>query len=101
LPLVFYWQTLASVQQDYTTFVHLLDNSGKIVAQIDLPPLSGTRPTSLWQVGETVRDEYPLTLPANLPPGAYRLSLGLYVAPNGGRLGGNEAEIAGVQVTGK
>jgi 4-amino-4-deoxy-L-arabinose transferase-like glycosyltransferase len=97
-PLVFYWQTLAPVQQDYTTFIHLLDNSGKIVAQLDLAPLSGTRPTSLWKPDEIVRDEYPLTIPANLSPGEYKLVIGLYIPPNGGRLkpgnGTDEAEVA-------
>lgn len=104
VPLVIYWQSLSPVQANYTTFVHLLDSSGKIVAQLDLAPLSGTRPTSIWKPGETVRDEYPLTLPANLAPGEYRVSLGLYIAPNGGRLaltsGGDEAEI-GKLVVGK
>ncbi len=101
LPLVFYWQTISPVQQDYTTFIHLLDSAGKIVAQLDLAPLSGTRPTSLWQPGETVRDEYPLALPANLPPGEYRLTLGLYLPPNGARLvsnKGDEPEVARLKI---
>ncbi len=86
LTINLYWQTLRPPGQNYTTFLHLLDTQGKIVAQIDLAPLAGTRPTSVWKSGEVVADDYPLTIPPNLVPGNYRLSVGLYVAPNGPRL---------------
>ncbi len=35
-------------------------------------------PTSLWRPGETLVETVALPLPADLPPGAYTLALGLY-----------------------
>lgn len=78
LSVVLYWQTLRTPNANYTTFLHLLDAQGQRVAQLDLPPFGGTRPTSNWQPGEVVRDEYPMVLPPGLAPGSYRLVVGLY-----------------------
>jgi len=35
------------LDQDYTVFVHLLDSSGKLIAQADSQPRSGTYPPRL------------------------------------------------------
>lgn len=87
-----YWQTVKTPSVDYTTFLHVLDASGKTVSQVDLAPFAGTRPTSTWKPGDLVRDEYPLTLPANLPAGKYRVVVGLY-QPNGPRLNLSDGRI--------
>jgi 4-amino-4-deoxy-L-arabinose transferase-like glycosyltransferase len=103
LTIGLYWQTLKTPGRDYTTFLHLLNSDGKIVAQVDLPPFAGTRPTSTWQPGQLVRDEYPLSLPGNLPAGQYRVVVGLYL-PDGPRLnladGRIEADMFNLEVTG-
>ena len=49
-------------------------------------PDQGRRPTALWRPGQTVTDAHELQLPADLPPGKYRILAGLYVAPDGPRL---------------
>jgi 4-amino-4-deoxy-L-arabinose transferase-like glycosyltransferase len=102
LSLILYWQTLDTMQQNFSVFVHVLDEKGNRVAQLDLPPLAGTRPTTTWQPGEIVRDEYPLTFPAELAPGIYQFSVGFYIAPNGSRLtlpdGGDNVIIGSVTV---
>ena len=36
--------------------------------------------------GQVIEDRVPLALPADLPPGVYRLRLGLYTADDGRRL---------------
>ncbi|HEX7593451.1 MAG TPA: glycosyltransferase family 39 protein [Anaerolineae bacterium] len=82
LGLTLYWQALAPLDRDYTVFVHALDASGKIVAQTDRQPQAGNYPTSIWDVGEQIRDEYVLSL----PPGNYRIEIGLYRADTGERL---------------
>lgn len=84
--LTLYWRALSTVPADYTVFVHLLDSGGQIRAQGDSPPAGGIYPTSAWQPGEVVRDPRPLRLPANLPPGEYRLVVGLYDPATGRRL---------------
>jgi len=60
-----YWQCAALSDADYTVFVHLLDASGNIVAQLDAPPRNGKYPTSIWDVGEIVKDEYDLPIPTD------------------------------------
>jgi 4-amino-4-deoxy-L-arabinose transferase-like glycosyltransferase len=72
------WRALAPPDQDYTVFVHLLDQSGEILAQTDGQPLAGRYPTSLWRTGDTVQDVHLITIPANLPVGAYQLAIGIY-----------------------
>jgi hypothetical protein len=77
-----YWRALAASEVDYTLFVHVYDAAGNRVAQRDLPPRFEDYPTSRWQPGELVIDRADLALPA-LPPGDYRLELGLYDAASG------------------
>jgi hypothetical protein len=80
LLLVLYWRARVAPEQDYTVFVHALDAVGNIIAQVDRQPQP--YPTSLWDAGEQVRDEYTLTLPAS----ARRVIVGLYRAETGERL---------------
>ncbi len=64
-------------------------------------------PTSTWTVGQTVRDQVPLVLPADAPPGrdTLRVRLG-WLRPNGERLpvrrwllpAGDDITLPGVQV---
>jgi 4-amino-4-deoxy-L-arabinose transferase-like glycosyltransferase len=76
--LTLYWNCLRSISRNYFVFVHLVDASGNVVAQLDNPPLRGTYPTSLWSPGEVVPDGYDLHLPKNLPTGKYRFEVGWY-----------------------
>ncbi len=78
LRLTLFWQSLAALSTDYTSFVHLRDETGATVAQRDGQPLDGAYPTSRWQPGEVVIDPITLTLPEELPPGQYKLFTGLY-----------------------
>jgi hypothetical protein len=74
------WQSLAETDHSYTAFVHLLNESGQLVAQDDHLPLQGRRPTDTWALGEVIIDQHTLPLPADLAPGRYRLEIGLYDA---------------------
>ncbi len=86
LEIVLYWESLASVGENYDIFVHLLDGTGTIVAQIDQQPLSGLTATSSWQEGDLIRDPLSMNLPADLKPGTYDLQMGLYLKKTGERL---------------
>jgi len=77
-PLSLYWRAESNIDTDYTVFVQLLGPAGLPVAQIDGYPVAAFRPTSSWAVGETIRDNYGLSLPADAPPGRYRLIAGMY-----------------------
>lgn len=71
------WQTNPTPAADYLLFTHLLTPAGQLVGQVDAPP-SGPTPTTAWQPGRAITYTYPLFVPADLPPGNYWLSLGLY-----------------------
>jgi hypothetical protein len=86
LQVSLYWQSLTQVDTDYTVFVHLYNESGKIVTQLDEPPVAGQYPTSLWDSGEIIRDTFTLNLPSQVEPGAYHLVVGLYDPITGKRL---------------
>ena len=78
LRLVLYWQAHGPVGADYTVFTHLLDASGVLRGQQDNPPVGGTYLTSQWRRAEIVVDAYEIAIPSDLPPGAYKLEVGLY-----------------------
>jgi len=84
--LTLYWQALAEMDRRYTVFVHLLDSDNRIVAQMDSEPLGGTHPTTEWQFGEIVRDNYGLLIAPDTPPGEYLLEVGMYYLPTLERL---------------
>ena len=85
LTLKLLWETLQAAPADYTTFVHVVNGAGELVAQQDRPPLAGFAPTHTWAPGQLLEDEYQLPLPADLPDGVYEIRLGLY-AKDGSRL---------------
>lgn len=78
LSLTLYWQADTMVGQDWTTFIHLLNEAGEKVAQVDRVPGDGIYPPSAWQPGLLVADQYELSLPSDLAPGRYRLIFGWY-----------------------
>jgi 4-amino-4-deoxy-L-arabinose transferase-like glycosyltransferase len=98
LDLRLYWQALSDLDEDYTVFVHWLDEEGRILAQQDNQPCNGGYPTGLWNEGEIVEDLYHLTVPADrslvrLAVGMYRLETLERLAAfdeNGQRLAGDQ-----------
>lgn len=78
VPVILQWQASRISAANYTVFVHLLGADGKVAAQMDTQPAGGTRPTGTWLPGETVRDNIGVALPASVPPGAYRVEIGMY-----------------------
>jgi hypothetical protein len=92
LNLTLYWQAMERMDVSYKVFVHLVDlNTGAVVAQDDAMPRRWTYPTSWWELGEVVEDPIPLPL-VEVPPGRYRLQLGLYHPKTGERLPAFSAE---------
>jgi hypothetical protein len=85
--LVLHWHALETPGRDYYAFVHLLDEDGNIVAQDDGPPGDGDLPTLGWLPGEYLLDPHLLQIPFGLPPGPYRLAVGLYDPATNFRLG--------------
>ena len=50
------WQSHADLKENYTWFVHVLDEQGQIVAQQDRHPQGGFALTSSWKPGTTITD---------------------------------------------
>ncbi len=86
VPVVLYWRAEQEMADDYTVFVHLVDEQGVIWGQQDREPENGFYHTSFWDVGETVADQYELTVDEETPPGEYQVEAGMYVLATGERL---------------
>jgi 4-amino-4-deoxy-L-arabinose transferase-like glycosyltransferase len=93
-----FWQALANGDEPYVVFAQLQDETGQPVALSETPPIY---PSDRWSAGFLLRDPHKIPLPANLPPGTYRLVVGLLRA-DGSRLpvaGDDQVELATVETT--
>jgi hypothetical protein len=107
--LTLYWMAAGEIQEDYTVFVHLLGEDGELIAQQDNPPGRGSRPTSGWEAGALIEDQYELPFPDDRSMGEYALSVGMYnsatierldvISPDGQRLPEDRAILTTVQVS--
>lgn len=86
LHITLYWKALAPVDKDYTVFVHLLGEGADIWGQRDSMPQGGLAPTSAWQAGQIIRDQYEVRVKDESPPLVCTLEVGLYDAATGVRL---------------
>jgi hypothetical protein len=74
------------MDQDYTVFVHILDEGQRIWGQEDIGPVHGTYPTSQWKEGEIIEDIHSVQLSYEAPPGEYQIEVGLYLLSTMARL---------------
>ena len=92
------WQAVVQPKADYSLFVQLLDQDGKVQVQRDLPLVDSDpssqafQATSAWQAGQEATSLVGLGIPAGTPPGPYRLILGLYDPAGGKRLPTGETD---------
>jgi mannosyltransferase len=75
LHLTFYWQANNVPRADWWFDLVLSDNTGQTVASLHAPLVGEAYSTTLWSQDEVVRGEHDLTIPPDVPPGTYRLSL--------------------------
>jgi hypothetical protein len=78
----------------YRVFIHLVDESGQIIAQTDGEPANWTRPTTGWVAGEYIVDMHQLDIPAEILGETLSLRVGLYNAETGERLQTEAADYA-------
>ena len=79
LHIVLIWRALSDRPQiGAKVFVHLLDGSGRLVAQADGVPVWWTRPLETWRLGEQLLDVYTLSLPEGIRLDEGKLHIGLY-----------------------
>ncbi len=77
--ITLYWQARQPLSENYTVFIHALDQDGQLIAQNDGQPRNGDYPTSVWDTGEVVKDVHVLAW----PPRTARVAVGLYVLETG------------------
>lgn len=107
LYLSLYWQALDRMDRDYTVFVHVQDEQGRVIAQDDqrLTTNNGVA-TSAWNKGFGARTLHQLALPSNIRPEQLRILVGLYDLQSMERLplfgdesGDNAVVISGAELT--
>jgi 4-amino-4-deoxy-L-arabinose transferase-like glycosyltransferase len=86
-----WWQATRPMTTDYTGLVHLYDDAGNLLATADSPPLVGAFPTSMWEAGDWVVEEYALPRTDGSSVG-----LGWYNPEDGVRLPVTEADAPGI-----
>jgi 4-amino-4-deoxy-L-arabinose transferase-like glycosyltransferase len=86
LPLNLYWQAGSTTDDLYTVFALVETLNGQTIAQIDSQPQGGGMPTASWATGQVITDTYPLQIPLDTPPGAYRVVVGMYNSLDGTHL---------------
>jgi hypothetical protein len=77
-----WWSVDARTDADYTVSAALLDESGRLVAQLDTQPQDNARPTTGIEPGEVVYDPHRLALVEgmdSLPPGDYSVIVRVYL----------------------
>lgn len=73
------WEALQSMNKSYKVFIHILSRDfSTLIAQQDIEPLNGLRPTNTWTAGEIINDPHQVLLPQNTPAGTYQIRVGLY-----------------------
>ena len=92
------WQANVNITEDYHVFVHILDESGNIVAQSDGKPANWTRPTAGWLPGEYIFDDHTIVLSSDIETGSYIINAGLYNNLNYERLVSDEFPDGSVQI---
>ncbi|HTP09939.1 MAG TPA: hypothetical protein VMP08_16895, partial [Anaerolineae bacterium] len=72
------WRALRDITSNYKVFAHVFDPATEnIVAQWDAMPRDNAYPTSRWITNEVVTETLTIPLTA-VPPGDYRIAIGLY-----------------------
>jgi len=86
IEVTLYWEPLARTGQNYAVFVHLLSDTGTMVAQRDTYPGLGRYLTTAWEPGVPFADTYCVHVPETAyAPDAGYIQVGLYL-PDGPRL---------------
>jgi 4-amino-4-deoxy-L-arabinose transferase-like glycosyltransferase len=76
--ITYFWQCLEEMEEDYTLVTQFEGYHGKTYRiNQSHQGVNGAYPTSMWQVGETIREEYQVEVPADYPPIRYALWVGV------------------------
>lgn len=88
------WETTGRPTADYTAFVHLVDQSGNLLAQTD----QSLGASSTFVNGTRPNTNLTLWLPDDLPPGTFSIVIGLYDSTTGQQLPADRPGLYMVQI---
>jgi hypothetical protein len=74
LHVALYWQARAQPSGDWQVAIHLLDSDNAERVGLAAAPVGGY-PTGQWRAGDVWRGQFHLRVPADAPPGVYRLRI--------------------------
>jgi hypothetical protein len=76
--ITYFWRCLEKMEEDYTLVTQFEGHHGKTY-RLDQSHqgVNGVYPTSMWQVGEVIGEEYQVEIPADHPPIRYALWVGV------------------------
>jgi hypothetical protein len=88
LDLTLSWLSLSQAQPHDTIFAHLAyaPEGQPLLAQADGDAWLEMLPLTVWQPGDTIREQRIISLPDVIPPGRYSIRLGVYNRLSGERL---------------
>lgn len=88
LTLTYYWRAHQNVTQNFSVFIHLMENQDQpvILTQTDTYPDYGNFPTSVWQPGQIFIDRLQLDIPPLAPDTHAAIFTGLYDLHTMGRV---------------
>jgi hypothetical protein len=78
LHVTLHMRALRTVDANLSVFLSLIDAAGNEVGHADSLPVNGALPTHVWTPGVTVLNEMDLWTNPGVPPGDYRLRVGVY-----------------------
>ena len=81
LPVTLFWSAEQKLAKDYTVFVHVLDGDGQMVGQRDQQPAAGKAPSSGWEPGRLVADEYRIRVQAGAGTARIEFTSGCTIQP--------------------
>lgn len=87
LSVLLEWKSQQAVANDYSVFIHLIDENEILQTQSDSYPGQGNAPISQWMPNQVVQDLHQVTIPETVPsPVRLKVNVGLYRYATGERL---------------
>jgi hypothetical protein len=71
------FRVIEKIDRDYIIFVHVEDVDGR-VDRLNVDHAPRARPTTQWNPGETIRDEFDIPIPPQMPVRGLNLALGFW-----------------------
>jgi hypothetical protein len=89
--LTLYWRADKPIPDEYNIFIHLLDDRGQLLGQMDGTPYANRYPLWAWQPGQIIEDRRDLTGTQIDLAQVHSIAVGVYHPATGERLAAVDA----------